>query len=163
MQALTEARDHAATINNLKDSFKDDYAGKGILGFGADASLMAKGVTGADQGSVQWWKDYRKQSELIERNKMFGASLTEGEKAAWASADIGPGMSAATIKANLKTRAALADKVLAFTKQDMIDAGHNEERVSAIADRRAPKAPQQAPFGIGMDAIDAELARRKGK
>jgi hypothetical protein len=59
-------------------------------------------------------------------------------------------MNAKTIQKNLDTRKALAAKVLDTTRQDLIDAGHSEQRVNAIAARgpsstgntAAPASPQ---------------------
>lgn len=132
---LTEARDNAATIDRLATSFEDKFASKGVLGLGADASMMAKGVLGADTKAVEWWKNYRKQAELIERHALFGAALTPTEQASWTSADIGPGMDAGVIKTNLATRKALTKKIFENTTQDLIDAGHSEKRIRAIAGR----------------------------
>lgn len=135
LKQISEVRDNAVTIHNLTNSFKADYAGKGILGFGADAQLNAAGVVGADADAVEWWKNYRKQAELVERHALFGAALTPGEQSSWRGADISPGMDSKIIETNLKRRAALADRVLEFTRQDLIDAGHSPERVNAIAGR----------------------------
>lgn len=140
LKQLTEARDTANTISNLSASFKDGFAGKGLLGMGADMQLGASSVAGVDKDAVAWWKDYRKQAELVERHALFGAALTPTEQASWRSADIGPGMDKDVIKTNLATRAALAKRMLENTRQDFIDAGHSEERVSAIAGRSSQHA-----------------------
>lgn len=145
-KVIVEARDNAATMDRMKTSFKPEFAGKGVLGLGADLQLDASARLGADNESVQWWKNYRKQAQLVERHAMFGASLTTGEQAAWASADISPGMDAKVIEENLATRAALTKKVLEFTRQDMIDSGHSEKRVSSIAGRAGLEpAPPDTP------------------
>lgn len=135
VKQITEVRDNAATIARLEKSFKPDYGGKGVLGFGADMQLSASGNMGVDKESVEWWKNYRKQAELIERHALFGAALTPNEQASWQSADIAPGMHPKVIERNLATRAALSKKVFENARQDAIDAGHNERRVGAIADR----------------------------
>ena len=145
-KVIVEARDNAATMDRMKATFKPEFAGKGVLGLGADLQLDASARLGADNESVQWWKNYRKQAQLVERHAMFGASLTTGEQAAWASADISPGMDAKVIEENLATRAALTKKVLEFTRQDMIDSGHSEKRVSSIAGRAGLEpAPPDTP------------------
>lgn len=157
-QLLTEARSNASTMTSLLQSWKADFASKGVLGLGADASLSAKGVLGLDKESVDWWKNYRKMAELVERHSMFGASLTAGEQSSWRSADISPGMDADVIKRNLETRTALAEKVLEATQQDLVDSGYGEERVRKIGGRDvtvplgvnrppapAPAAPGRAP------------------
>jgi hypothetical protein len=142
VKQLTEARDQAATIDRLSSSFNDKFAGKGILGFGANAQLDASGRIGADKDSVEWWKNYRKQSELVERHALFGAALTPGEQASWQSADISPGMDAKVIKRNLATRKALTQKIFENTTQDLVDAGHSEKRVRAISSRNTAIQPQ---------------------
>lgn len=156
VKQVQEVRDNAVTLGRLNSSFKDDYAGKGVFGVGADMQLSAAGTLGKDQDSVAWWKDYRKSAELVERHALFGAALTPTEQASWRNADIGPGMNAETIKRNLATRAALAEKVRNTTRDDMIDAGHNADRVRAIAGR---EAQQETPAAVKPYA-DAEKERR---
>jgi hypothetical protein len=146
VKLVTEARDNATAMDGLAGAFKPEYAGKGLFGLGADMQMGASANLGVDKDAVNWWKDYRKNIELVERHAMFGASLTVGEQGAWRSADISPGMDAEVIKTNLATRKALAAKVLANAEQDMIDAGHSEERVRNIAGRnRKPETPEAPP------------------
>ena len=65
------------------------------------------------------------------------------------------------IARNLDTRERMTKKVLERARQDSIDAGHSEKRVNSIANRKdADSAPNGTP---AMSAIDAEIARRKGK
>lgn len=135
---LVDARDNAMTIDNLNQTFKSSFAGKGVYGIGADKQMEISGNLGIDKDAVAWWKRYRKQSELVERHALFGAALTPGEQASWRSADVGPGMDPDVVEESLKTRAELAKKVLDFTRQDQIDAGHSESRINAIANRAAP-------------------------
>ena len=134
-------------MDGLATAFKPEYAGKGVFGLGADMQMAASANIGADKDSVNWWKDYRKNIELVERHAMFGASLTVGEQGAWRSADISPGMDAKVIERNLATRKALAQKVLGNAEQDMIDAGHSEERVRNIAGRNRQPGPPGPPAG----------------
>jgi hypothetical protein len=142
---LQDARDSASTITSLKDAFDPSYASKGVLGFGSDLQLSAGSVLGMDTDAVEWWKNYRKQVEIVERHAKFGASLSKNESASWRSADINPGMDAAVIKRNLATRAALAKKVLENTAQDYIDAGHPAEKIKAIAERQGPAVSTEKP------------------
>lgn len=149
-QLLVEARSNAATMSSLLGEFKDDFASKGILGLGSDLSLQAKSVFGSDKPSVQWWKNYRKMAELVERHAMFGASLTAGEQSSWRSADIGPGMDADVIRANLTTRSTLAQKVLEATQQDLIDSGYADKRVRGIGGRDVAVPLDGQPRGQGV-------------
>jgi hypothetical protein len=140
LKQITETRDNAATMARMENSFKPEYAGKGFYGIGADLAMDIKGRTGTDQKSVDWWKNYRKDVELTERHALFGAALTPTEQASWRSADISAGMDADVIKTNLKTRANLSKKIHEFAQQDLKDAGHNAQRIDAIAGRTAPDA-----------------------
>ena len=48
-----------------------------------------------------WWRAYNRFYTLPERNRLFGATLTPNEQAAWASANIGPEMDKEQIKRGL--------------------------------------------------------------
>ena len=167
LKQLQETRDNAATISNLNQSFKDDFASKGLFGVGAEAQLGASANMGVDKDAVEWWKNYKKQSELVERHALFGASLTPGEQDSWRAADIGPGMNKDVIKKNLETRAALSKRVFENTRQDLIDAGHSDSRINAIASRGAPAAPVDAashaslPSGTIYTTPNGEVRRKK--
>lgn len=141
IKTLQETRDNAVTINGLKSSFKDDFAEKGIFGIGADLSLASKAVLGSDQAAVEWWKNYKKGAELVERHAMFGASLTPGEQASWKSADISPGLDPDVIKNNLATRATLSQTMLENTRSDYIEAGYSPTRIGLIVDRGLKQLP----------------------
>jgi hypothetical protein len=160
LKSLQDARETSAAITSLAERFKPGFASKGVLGMGSDASLAAKSVLGLDRESVDWWKDYRKQVELVERHALFGAALTETEKGSWRSADINPGMDDKVIQTNIAKRAELAKKVLEATQQDLIDSGYNAERISSIAGRDV--SPPKTAGGAG-GGRDKEPARPKTK
>ncbi len=161
VSTISDARDNASSITMLAESFKPEFASKGVAGLGADLQIKAGAVLGMDKDSVNWWKNYRKMAELVERHAMFGASLTVGEKDSWASADISPGMDEAVIKRNLDTRAAIAKKVLENAVADAVDAGHNPERIAKIAARGGAASvvdnqgakPAQQPQGGGKTVV----------
>lgn len=132
---LKDARENAAAMDALASSFKPSFAGKGVMGLGADMQVGASANLGIDKDAVDWWKNYRKQAELVERHAMFGASLTQGEQASWRSADISPGMDPAVVARNLATRQRLARKVLESTVADMSAAGYDPAKVEAIGNR----------------------------
>lgn len=155
LKQITEARDNAATINRLANGFKPEYAGKGVMGFGADAQMLVSGNTGIDKDAVEFWKNYRKESELVERHAMFGASLTPGEQNSWRSADVAPGMHPDVVRRNLQTRATLAKKMFENTRQDLVDAGHSEKRIGSIAERNMD-VPQSPGANTGFKYLGKE-------
>lgn len=148
IKSLQETRDNAVSINNLTKTFKPEYADKGVMGVGADASMSAKAIMGWDKDAVEWWKTYKKQAELVERHAMFGASLTPGEQASWRSADIAPGMDADVINTNIKARAELAKTMLENTRSDYVGAGYSEKRIGLIVDRGLKQ--------LGDEKLDAD-------
>lgn len=160
VQDLQDARDSAATMDALGAEFKDEYAGKGVIGVGSDLQLDIASRLGVDKGSVLWWKDYRKMVELVERHAKFGASLSKAEQASWRSADINPGMDSEIIKKNLATRSSIAKKVLENTAQDAIDSGHAEDRVQAIANRTGAAATLKTD---SVPSDIAEILKKHGK
>lgn len=76
-----EAYDSIAQgLEELKRTFKDEYASMGILGFGAELSAEAKRRIG-DKASVEamsWWSKYE-QLQAPNRHALFGATLTGNE------------------------------------------------------------------------------------
>lgn len=164
LKQITEVRDNAGTMKRLADSFNDDFAGKGVFGLGADKQMGVSAALGADKDAVDWWKNYRKQAELVERHAMFGASLTTGEQEAWRSADISPGMDPTIVKRNLIQREALARKMLDTTRQDLIDAGHSDKRINSIAgrDTSMPAASDAPKLGKAVAPSGPAATNAKG-
>lgn len=111
----------AARIGNLQREFDPSYAGLK----GAAATIAGNNIPGVTTKASEWWKNYRKEAELVERHAMFGASLTENEQKAWRSADISPTMAPEAIQRNLTRRAELAQKVFANAVDRQQRAGYN--------------------------------------
>jgi hypothetical protein len=67
-------------LKQLEKEFKDEYAGLGLLGFGAEASMEAKRRLGTEEGAkaVQWWAKYERL-QAPNRHALFGATLTGNE------------------------------------------------------------------------------------
>jgi hypothetical protein len=67
-------------LKQLEKEFKDEYAGLGLLGFGAEASMEAKRRLGTEEGAkaVQWWSKYERL-QAPNRHALFGATLTGNE------------------------------------------------------------------------------------
>jgi hypothetical protein len=108
---LSEAESNASAISQLRSTFDDNYSGlKATL---RNTVAPYDPTNTLDDSGAQWWKTYKKQSSLLERHAMFGASLTQNEQAAWNSADINERMTPATIRKNLAVRERLAAKVYA--------------------------------------------------
>jgi hypothetical protein len=87
-EKLTEIATEAQNFESLLGSFRDEFAGMGLTG-GVQTGLAKKlGAAGTanQQALGEWWKNFDRLINLPQRNQMFGASLTPGEKASWAEA-----------------------------------------------------------------------------
>jgi hypothetical protein len=118
-KSLDDLYDRATTIRSLSDSFNPEYSGPTM---GARTNVGQ--YIGTDSNAVDWWKNYRKQSELTERHAMFGSALTEQEQKAWHASDIDPKMKSDVIQRNLATRAALAEKIYNRHRERSINLGY---------------------------------------
>lgn len=71
----------AGTLEDLKKSFKPEYASLGVLGMGADISLEAKRRGFGDkeaQEAARWWANYQRL-QAPNRHALFGGTLTGNE------------------------------------------------------------------------------------
>ena len=67
-------------LRKLQRDFKDEYAGLGIFGFGADLSYEAKRRFGGEEAekAIRWWSEYNRL-QAPNRHALFGATLTGNE------------------------------------------------------------------------------------
>ena len=138
---LGEMEKSAEAVARLKAEFKPEYAGVG----GAAMNLAGKLIPGVDTNAAEWWRNYAKEQQLIERHELFGAALTPTEQMSWRGADISPTMAPEAIQRNLARRAELADKVYNASVARFGKGGYN---VGGFDPRAvAPEQPPAAPAG----------------
>jgi len=87
-------------VVDARSTFKDNYGGYGSATIGDTMNAIARNTPGESQ-RADWWQNYQR-IKLAARQSVSGQSLTESEKGEFEKADINPGMSAETIRANLK-------------------------------------------------------------
>jgi hypothetical protein len=103
---LSEAESVAQGTANAYTTYKPEYGGvEGLVD--AISGKWNPWASKESEEAANWWADYENQVALVERHAKFGATLNEGEKAAWRAATITKGQSPATIQANLAMRAKL--------------------------------------------------------
>ena len=113
-EKITGMVDTLDTLDRQLKGFKDEYAGSGPLG-GAKRKLAAvAGSWGTEkqQAMDAWWRAQDRQDDLLERYKMFGATLTNNEQAAWKAATIHAGLSPEKIREFLGIRQEILRKKL---------------------------------------------------
>jgi hypothetical protein len=134
MMKLGEMEQSAGSTARLLDDFKDNFAGgKGYM------MERAGQIPFVDTDSEEWWRNYRKEAELVQRHNLFGATLTGAEGRAWRAADIAPDMKPATIRDNLQRRAQIEKNAFENMVRRLQKGGHNAAE----------------PFGVDMNAPPA--------
>ena len=138
------------------NQFKDEYAGNTLTG-GLENTLQAKGLDFgmASPGQRDWWARFGSTDNVI-RNDLFGASLTDGEKASYAATTVDPSMDPKIVKENLGRRREILAKALARKTNFLKAQGYSREAIEALAGEYAQEfgaavvAPVEPP-GSGDD------------
>jgi hypothetical protein len=67
-------------LRKLEQNFKNEYAGLGIFGVGAELQYEAMRRLGTEEGkkAIQWWSEYNRL-QAPNRHALFGATLTGNE------------------------------------------------------------------------------------
>lgn len=70
----------AVGLRKLQQDFKPEYAGLGLLGFGAELEYEAMRRFGTEEGqkAIRWWSEYNRL-QAPNRHALFGATLTGNE------------------------------------------------------------------------------------
>jgi hypothetical protein len=127
---LTADVDQLDALKRALNSFQEDFGGN-LLG---DVENLAQGVTGAigTPGQRDWWADFRASDNVI-RNKLFGASLTDGEKSAYNATTVTPRMAPSEIKKNLERRLEIINGATTRRINRLRAGGYNQGEIDAIA------------------------------
>jgi len=99
-KAMLDESKRLDQVVDARSTFKDDYGGKGTAFIGDTLNTIARNTPG-ESPRADWWQNYQR-IKLAARQSISGQSLTESERGEFEKADINPGMSAETIRANLK-------------------------------------------------------------
>ena len=145
-KSALELGSNRSNLQMLKDTFKDEYAGdlRSTIQrkFGEVAGGAAPEKT---QEMTRWWANQAMFDELPQRHELFGATLTAGEKAAWASAAISPNMAPKQIRERLAIRAKIYDDAEARMRGSVEAGGKSVKQFDAATGSNASrKQPQQS-------------------
>jgi len=119
-------------LNELLKEFKPEYAGLGILGFGADLELEASRRLGDKKGAeaARWWAKYNRL-QAPNRHALFGATLTGNELKNYQSFTAKTSDNANIVKQSLEDQIAYSDDVKNTRLQTFKDAGYKLPEKSA--------------------------------
>jgi hypothetical protein len=164
-EELQAAAEGVAGISRLAETFRDEYAGGGALKgsvdeladrYGGGGGVMGEvvgAITGQDPEAIkersEWWRTYEGLINLPERNRIFGASLSEGERKSWEQArKVARGSDHQKAREALLWLQAKAEEKLAGLRESAIAEGAEPSAVSALT-RTAPM-PTSAPSPSGQ-------------
>lgn len=170
--AATQLKEIAGEVNSLdtlSSRFKDDYAGGGPGGALATSIYAKLGSAGSKgmQEQASFWSDYEKMINLPERNKVFGASLSEGEKAAWdAARNIRPGVAPELVRQKLAELRGIYQANMQRIAAGLEADGFNAEAIGSYAggklgEAQAPSAPAGGTVRKFTRGADGKLVEVK--
>jgi hypothetical protein len=161
---LTEGAGLVGNIQDLKQSFQDEFAAPQILGksvpFARPLSntLSSMGVGSEDMDKAQqWWAASDRLYTLFQRNKLFGATLTSNEMKAWSEANANKNMKPEQVKAMLDSILTVAQEELAANVQGFEEGGYDTDQIDALTQRAMPKAVEAEDEDYG-DLSEEEIA-----
>jgi hypothetical protein len=137
------------TIRNsrdLKTNFKDEYAStkgaaKVALGETLNALHLGDIAPKEAKDATAWWSRFDMLVTLPVRNKLFGASLTPGEKASFEKAQLARrGGDPALIREAVKEMEDIAARKLSGRKEALVKGGVDPAVVGALTAGTEPQA-----------------------
>ena len=109
-------------------NYDPDFAGNSI---GGEMENWAQGLFGTGtSGQRDWWANFRSFDNLY-RNELFGASLTEGEKQAYAATSVTPRMDPEQVRTNVNRRAEIIRSSLERRSDRLRAGGYSEDEIQA--------------------------------
>ena len=133
------------------DSFKDDYAGNSVTG-GLENDIQGMFSSFGSPGQRDWWAQFGSTDNVI-RHDLFGAVLTESEKAAYAATTVNPAMDPKEVRLNLQSRRDILESAMKRRTNFLKAQGYSKEAIEALAGEFAQKigavvAPENAPGSV---------------
>jgi hypothetical protein len=160
---LAEQVDSYAALKDALGGFQDDFAGNTVTGRLENWAQGAFDV--GTPGQRQWWANFYAADNLI-RNSLFGASLTDGEKQAYAQTTVDPSMSPTTVKKNIEERLEIARKALSRRTGRLRATFNNEEIDAAVGEFVEDFSPNrgagQLRDKLGIQVDPAMIAGQQG-
>lgn len=147
--ALSTSFDEQANLDSLLGRFKDGYAGKGAAG-ASIVGINKKLGSWASEGSQEeanFWADFQGSFDIARRNKMFGASLTPNENAAWEAAKtISPNSKPAVVRKALTRLRDLSEASRKRRGQSLAKDGYSSDAIEVYT----------GPLGEGPTKISSD-------
>lgn len=155
-KSLKAFKDDLRSLTRVDQSFKPEYAGKGVTGGlkRATAAWLGDDAPKDWQEMEAWWADFDKLIALPERHEFFGSALTPVEQTAWKNAQrVKESRDPKMVKAALQTMRTIASRVLAEEEARQLANYRSPAAVTggrdAEAEKEAKRAEIRARLGLG--------------
>lgn len=127
---IAEAAGSYQDFERLVNTFRPNYGGYTVTGEASNFAqrLLGDAALGVPQGQAQWWQDYQNKKNVI-RNQLFGAALTQTEKAAFDKAQINPSMDPSQIRANLQRQYQAAQRAATKIARAYAAGGYSVDQI----------------------------------
>jgi len=132
--------------------FKDEYSG-----FGAGIENTAQAYSPVQVGTPgqrDWWSEFKAADNLI-RNELFGASLSAGEKGAYAETSVEPGMNPREVRTNITRRLEEAKGELGRIVNSLREGGYSQKQIDATLGDYKPFISGEKPLVTERKPEDA--------
>jgi hypothetical protein len=151
-------------LGRLVDTFDLSFANSKLPAFLASGYVRAQqelgdyaDKVGGSSEEARWWSEFQQLVELPRRHAIFGAQLTEGEKASWrAAATIKPGIAPDQLLRNIEILQSIQQDVIARVGAKAKAQGSNPAAVDALS------VPRPLPGGRGKVATPPPAAPAVG-
>ena len=153
---ISEAGTSVENMTRSRDTFKDEYAGKTILG---DLSNTVGRLLGDETGQAQWWQDFD-VAQAQARHALFGSALTNTEKTAWEKISVSPRMAPEEIRKNLLRRQAIEERAASKLARAYAAGGYSQAQIkellgtsAGVLDTPAPPVTNPSPTAIAPPKV----------
>jgi len=135
-------------LSGLEGSFKPAFAGQGPAGGLLTQGYQVLGSAGTQsmQQQASFWSDFSRLIDLPQRNKVFGASLSAGEKSSWEGAkNIKPGTDPALVQRKLAEMKGILSTKLQNIGASLTEEGYDPDAIAKRTGGLTVKAPGGPP------------------
>jgi len=141
------------SLRKLQQDFKPEFAGMGLLGFGAEAQLEATRRLGGKkaQEAISWWSRYNRL-QAPNRHALFGATLTGNELKNFQSFTAKPSDSAETVKTMLRDQADYSESTARQKAMQYESAGYRVPQLRQVNFEQTYDGDNQAPTAQGQSS-----------
>jgi len=137
-----DAKNFQSVVNSWDDSYSLKIPGARVL-TNALAAKVPILTTESAEKAQSWWASFNNTYTLPERNRLFGATLTDNEQAEWKRNAINENMSAKQIREKLKWYNDKVQEKIPVMKRNLLANNYDPELIETIFSDLQVEAPEE--------------------